>query len=389
MPHVPDCHVCGGALLALDGYPVAHQVTSDCRPWVGEERLAVCSECETVQKPVTENWLREVQEIYSGYAAYRQGGGVEQASFDQSTGASSARSQKIVEWLQENGTSPKTGVLLDIGCGNGGFLRSFGRNNPQWQMVGLELDSRNVALVEAIPGVVKLHVGPIGGLKIGFDLVVLIHALEHMPDPIHYLRSLSGLLNPGGLLLIEVPDLEASPFDILIADHCTHFSSDTLRWVVGQAGFDTIQLSAGCVAKELTLLARFSGLPSRAFSPSGAMRGASVAKVHVAWLDSLLQQGRSIPGCLGVFGSSISSTWLAAALGDRVRFLVDEDPNRAGRTHLGYPICSPEDAPDGSTVLMPLRPDIAAAVARRLSRHNLQFIIPPSTPPGVAWRRTS
>ena len=340
--------------------------------------LATCSDCGIVQKPVTENWLCEIQKIYAGYAVYKQGGGVDQASFDQSTGTSLARSRKIVEWLQAGGCLPKTGSLLDIGCGNGAFLRAFYKSNPHWQTCGLELDARNKVVIESIPGVTALHVGSIDSLQVHFDLIVLIHALEHIPDPIGYLQALRSLLKPGGLLLIEVPDLETSPFDILIADHCTHFSANTLRWIVGKAGFEVCRLDTACVAKELTMLLRSATRPDQtsSFSPDDS----ATARAHLVWLHKLLEQGNSIAGPLGIFGTSISATWLAAALGGKVQFFVDEDPNRIGRKHMGCPVFSPHDAPTAPAVLLPLRTDIAIAVAERLAHANLQFTIPPMAP---------
>ena len=78
--------------------------------------------------------------------------------------------------------------------------------------------------MESIPGVIALHTGPLTDLRLRFDLVVMVHALEHIPRLIEFLSALKNLLTPTGLLLIEVPDLDKSPFDILIADYCTHFS---------------------------------------------------------------------------------------------------------------------------------------------------------------------
>ena len=380
MPQPTKCHICGGRLVAVGGYPVAHQVTSDCRIWQGEGLLAACTGCGTVQKPVTESWLRESRCIYAEYAVYSQAGGVEQASFEQETGSSVARSSRIVEWVKHSGAIPATGALLDVGCGNGAFLRAFGLNNPRWNMEALELDARNKVPIESIPGVTKLHAGPIETLLARFDLVVLIHVLEHIPDPIRYLRSLSSLLKPGGALLIEVPDLQTSPFDILIADHCTHFSIDTLRWVVIRAGFEVFRLEATCVAKELTLLARFPAVSDQTDSSPMEIIDDTSAQTHIAWLQKLVEQGQATRGPLGIFGTSIAATWLGAALGDKVEFFVDEDVNRIGRKHMGRPIYSPNDAPKHRAVLMPLRADIAAAVEQRLARVGLQFIVPPATP---------
>ena len=381
MPQLAGCHVCGGELVALGGYPLTCQVTSDCRVWQGEGHTAVCSACGTVQKSVTENWIRETRNIYAGYAVYSQGGGVEQASFDQDAGSSMARSQKIVDWLKGSGTISETGALLDVGCGNGAFLRAFGPSYPNWRLEGLELDARNQAMIESIPGVTKLHACPIEGLKTRYDLIALIHVLEHIPDPIHYLQSLSSLLKPGGLLLIEVPDLERSPFDILIADHCTHFTDSSLSRVVGKAGFAVSRLDTTCVAKEITLLTRYRALPDQADIAMPVLTGEILSKGHIAWLQRLLEQGQTSAGPLGIFGTSIAGTWLASALGSKIEFFVDEDTNRIGRKHLGRPIYSPNDAPKGSNLLMPLRADIAAAVRQRLLQFDCKCILPPAASP--------
>lgn len=377
MQNLPDCHICQGQLHEVSGYPVGNQVTSDCRPWPGQTPLAVCRDCGAVQKPVSAHWLQEAEQIYAGYAVYEQGGGVEQVSFDQSTGASAARSEKIVAWLQEKAALPKSGLMLDIGCGNGAFLRAFGRSNPTWEMEGLELDARNKALIESIPGVRKLQVGPASNLMDRFDLIVMVHALEHIPDPVNFLRSLTRLLNPGGQLLIEVPDLATSPFDILIADHCTHFSVDTLSGVVTQAGYMSVVIDSTCVTKELTLLARPSVGRAQAGATSG-MRDEATAESHIQWLHKLLEQGRLAAGQVGVFGTSISGTWMAAALGKKIEFFVDEDPSRSGRSQLGLPIFGPENAPKDRVILMPLREDIAVAVAARLAPYRLQLTTPPT-----------
>jgi len=378
------CHVCFGPVHELDGFSRLLQVTSDCRPWRGEGQLVVCQRCGTIQKPITESWLREADQIYAGYEIYSQGGGDEQSTFDQGAGASESRSKRIVEWLTTEHVPPETGKLIDIGCGNGAFLRAFGARYPRWQMTGLELNRCNQQVVEAIPGVIGLQVGPIERLQDCFDLIVLIHVLEHIPNPVQFLESLTDRLNPGGLLLIEVPDMEISPFDILIADHCTHFTADILRGVVTSAGFETIAMKADFVPKELSLLAQYPGDDGlrrvdqtepliKERSPGS---GATAAKTHIAWLKNLLQQSQAIEGTVGIFGTSIAATWLAASLGDKVTFFVDEDRNRVGLSHLSRPIYNPAHAPKGSHIVVPMRTDIAVAIAKRFEELTCKFVLP-------------
>jgi len=376
-----NCHICTGNLLPLEEFSVFSQVTSDCRPWRGSGQLAVCQRCGAVQKPITENWLREAEQIYADYEIYSQGGGDEQLAFDQGTGASESRSQKIVDWLLTTRVLPETGKLLDIGCGNGAFLRAIGARYPKWVMTGLELDRRNQQVIESIPGVLRLHVGNIESIKERFNLIVLIHALEHIPNPVQFLQSVADHLTPGGLLLIEVPDMGKSPFDILISDHCTHFTIDILKGVVAAAGYKLLALNADFIPKELSLLAQRSADDVHKRVREAALEnspgnGSNVANAHIAWLTSLLKQSLAIEGRVGIFGTSIAATWLTASLGAKVAFFVDEDRKRIGLSHMSLPIYDPAHAPSGMNIIIPMRADIAAAIAKRFDCLKCKFILP-------------
>lgn len=381
-----NCHTCGGELSYIAGFPTFLQVTSDCRPWKPQGNLAICQVCGTVQKPVTEIWLAEADAIYGGYEIYSQSGGVEQSSFDQLTGAAQSRSAKLVDWLIRGDYILPEGKLLDIGCGNGAFLRAFGSVYPNWSMTGLELNDRNRSVVEAIPGVERLHVGPIESLSGQFNLITLIHALEHIPNPTRFLSSLREKLLPGGILLIEVPNLNTSPFDILIADHCSHFTADTLVKVIEQTPFTVIHLEEDYVPRELTVAIKAREIvidsalepeqqKSNSDTVSGTFQNLHTVTVHLDYLQSLLNLAKSVSGPIGIFGTSIAGTWLAGSVQDQVAFFVDEDPNRIGRYHLNKPIVAPDEIKDGSRVLIPLPPAISIKVAHRLSHLNCEFLV--------------
>lgn len=373
------CHICGGGLLSIDGFAALAQVTSDCRPWHAGGTLASCKSCGAVQKPVTPEWLAEADAIYAEYAIYSQSGGVEQAAFAPDSGAGVARSKRIVQWLADVEHLPTTGTMLDIGCGNGAFLRAFAGHYSDWQLNGLELSEKNRSVIEAIPGVERFFVGPLEQVQGQFDLIVLIHALEHIPDPARYLALLRSRLKPGGLLLIEVPDLASSPFDILIADHTTHFTRGLLADVVSEAGYALAVLDDRYVPKELSALARNvpdAGQGADAVAPS-AQNDRQFAESHIGWLQAMLAQAEQTGGELGIFGTSIAATWLAASLEGRVRFFLDEDQHRVGRQHMGLPIYAPGSSPDKLPVMIPLRADIAHQIALRHADLAVQYILPP------------
>lgn len=379
------CHICTGRLLSVDQSAILTQVTSDCRPWKKRGHLAICRHCGTVQKHITYDWLQQADEIYRGYEIYAQGDGAEQPTFDSENGISVARSQRIVMWLDGLKVLLEQGKLLDIGCGNGAFLRSFGEAHLGWELTGLELDDRNKSIIEQIPNA-KFCNDPLESLEEKYDLIILVHALEHIIKPISFLNTVATKLKPDGLLFIEVPDLEGSSFDLLIADHCTHFMQETLEAVVKSTGFEVVKPIQNFIPKELSLLVKSLFRVSTDDTSHGYnlprnkrlfRLGEQTLFAHMSWLKAMREQWLGITGDVGIFGSSISATWLASELGRNVVFFVDEDDNRAGNTHMGLPILTVEEVPVDIKILMPLRGDIARSIVDRLpDAIKAQFILP-------------
>jgi len=103
----------------------------------------------------------------------------------------------------------RRGSVLDIGCGNGPLL--LRARDRGWDPHGLETSEwavgfdREVLDLDVRRGVLEDH--PFTGEQ--FDLVTMIHSLEHMPRPQAALEAVHGLLAPGGVLRVEVPNLDS------------------------------------------------------------------------------------------------------------------------------------------------------------------------------------
>ena len=156
-------------------------------------------------------------------------------------------------------------------------------------------------------------------------------------------------------------------FACLIADHASHFTLDSLGRLAANAGWEIAELSDSWIAKELSLLAGVG----RASAQTGVARAGSLARIRaqISWLARFVecaQQAADHAPSFGLFGSSIAASWLTAAMGERVRFFVEEDAARVGRTHLGRPILSPAQVSRESVVYLALIPRIAARIFERL-----------------------
>ncbi|MFQ3907394.1 MULTISPECIES: class I SAM-dependent methyltransferase [Leptospira] len=371
-----SCIICSNTDVHLfDGYSELYRVTSDCKPWKRNGLLGICENCGTVQKRNDQAWRGEVEEIYKNYSIYHQGNGLEQVIFQNGPGLFKNRSFQIISKLKEYGFLSNTGKLLDIGCGNGGFLKSFQELFPNWVNSGYEIDEKYKENVLSIPNVVNFYSSDLSIIKEKFDVITLIHVLEHLSDPWDYLNKVKDLLLPDGILLIEVPNFRENPFDLIIADHIVHYSLDTFNLIVNKLGGEIVYQSENIVHREITICVSFSNLlkeksKSEKVPPEVKNLNLVITNEYIYNLEKFANTivAESKTGVsLGIFGTSIAATWVLSVLGgESISYFVDEDINRIGRRIFDIPILSPENVSADSILVLPFKKEIASSIFHRL-----------------------
>ena len=99
------------------------------------------------------------------------------------------------------------GSLLDIGCGNGSFM--IHAKAAGWQVAGLELSPMLASAVArdlSVPVEPGNFLEPAAPQSARFDVVVLRHVLEHLPDPHLAMQRIHERLSPGGMAYLEFPN---------------------------------------------------------------------------------------------------------------------------------------------------------------------------------------
>lgn len=91
-------------------------------------------------------------------------------------------------------------TVLDVGCGNGELLSRMARAGFE-NLTGADPYAEAQSVSPSLK-IIHCHLNDIEGK---FDLVMLHHSFEHMPEPKQTIKRLSNLLGPGGRLMIRIP----------------------------------------------------------------------------------------------------------------------------------------------------------------------------------------
>lgn len=81
-----------------------------------------------------------------------------------------------------------------------------------------------------------------------FDLVLAFNTLEHVPDPIAFLRDLRNATNPAGYIVLIYPDTERQLLsgdpNVLIHEHLSYFTKRSTQAVADQAGLTILNMAS-------------------------------------------------------------------------------------------------------------------------------------------------
>lgn len=159
-----------------------------------------------------------------------------------------------------NSLFPQRGKLLEIGSYAGYFLDKI--RAAGWDVTGLEpadgpaeFARKNFGL-KVIEGILPNPELP----KDNFDAVVMLHVIEHMPDPGQNLREIRSLMKKGGVLVVETPRFDSLMFKVLgrrerslsnCNGHIFFFTTKTLSELMTRNGFEVFRIDL--VGRTLTL----------------------------------------------------------------------------------------------------------------------------------------
>lgn len=213
--------------------------------------------------------------------------------------------------------APKSGKLLDIGCGVGNFLCAA--REAGYKVTGIELNANAARFArENLHGrVYSLSLEDFGRQhgEEKFDVVTFFEVLEHQDQPRVFLEQAASCLTEDGWIALSVPNRGRwkPDFDVLDfpPNHLTRWNAETLRNFLSAGGFEVVTiceqaLNAGRVAQVLSATLR-TGMVARVVgeqpptptdlsemsTEAATQTVCRLARSHRHWLMSILVRAKT------------------------------------------------------------------------------------------------
>lgn len=148
-------------------------------------------------------------------------------------------------------------TLLDVGSGDGVFLATM--QGVGWEVCGVEPDPVAARLSREKRGVSVLD-GTLDQVDAGaaaFDVVVSRHVIEHVHDPVAFMRACFRAVGPGGSLIVLTPNARSFCHRIF-GRHWLHLDPPRHLHLFSRRSLETCATAAGLRSVRIRSLARWA-----------------------------------------------------------------------------------------------------------------------------------
>jgi SAM-dependent methyltransferase len=286
------------------------------------------------------------------------------------------RDPAILGWLERVYTEDANVGYLQEGHAlaqsyGGEFLSFFDRARallPKFPMTAADIGCGGVYLLQQVrarglsvtgidPSPVTIAAGRVADIKIvpsfypssllteRFDVMFHYDVLEHVEDPVAFLRAHHANLMAGGGVIFAVPDcthhIQLGDVSMMLHEHLNYFDKESLARVVRAAGFEPLLLEPARHGGVLLCCA----VPTTGDVQPSVLQGAGLDKFVCfrnraqAALDRFLHLAEeSAGGELGLYVPLRAFAYLGSVPGSqRLRFF-DDDPGLRGRYYDGFDV---------------------------------------------------
>lgn len=196
--------------------------------------IKLCKKCDFVFQEVVLD-IDEIHEIYDTiYESYHS---------PVISGIGSSLAHDFLNFLEQN-INLDNKDTFEIGCYDGYFL-SLMRDKHSCNVLGCDPSPGNQIAKTIGIEVIDDYFSPEFFHKT-FEIIILRGVLEHVINPISFLKNVGEVLSINGIIAIEVPNVKYSLKNRVIGDfyheHISYFAKNSLINCLNLSGFETIKI---------------------------------------------------------------------------------------------------------------------------------------------------
>lgn len=212
--------------------------------------ICICEKCGFIAQipPPTSNFLSNYYKKHYNRSNYK-------ATIPKIHETMQGPTKFRINYLRKFNVLEEVKSAIEIGPGSGTFMKML--SSLGIYTVGIEADTEAVSWIRDNLGVTVYEgffdeiyeLKKEKWIREQFDLVAIIHLLEHIIDPVNFLKKISTIMSENGKVIIEVPN-GLYPFSdekdwqhYCDPGHLYYYSINSLNKIIIRSGFKIMQIT--------------------------------------------------------------------------------------------------------------------------------------------------
>ena len=178
-----------------------------------------------------------------------------------------------------------------------------------------------------------------------FDLITAHFVLEHVEDPVGIINNMCELLAPKGRIFFTVPDPIGNPGDLLVVDHLSHFTINSIVTLLQRSGLSSQSISQDVFRGAHTVVAVEKHNGNVYDQHQDDLR--KIKNYLESWARILNKLERQVKSNAGkktvIYGAGFYGALIASRMPSKPFCFLDRNPHLQGQQNMGCPVFSPSD----------------------------------------------
>lgn len=281
------------------------------------------------------------------------------------------RQSRYADWIIDLLQGRAVSSVFEVGAGTGALMAELRRRSPAWKYSGVEPVAAAAAQVSEGLDIQVGLLRDIDTSTLHVDVVLSVNVIEHVHDPIAFLKQSRAALVDGGCVIVICPDGDRPTTEMLIYDHIHSFTARALEVIAHLAGFSVLcRHTAPSALGAFQAVLLVPGADCAISDPPISSLYDKRFRLMERWqkLDEMLIRRIGECSSLWAFGAGENAqllrayaplTWklVGGLLGDESGFFDGRPLSLYGSTQIEA----------GSKILLAVKPEVQGEVAQRLA----------------------